>query len=166
MNEKNYVILSAFAASLGGLLFGFEVWWESFDPNKFMETFHDIGFYEKEWAKFKFAGATDKDKIRNFGHVDSLPVIVALPLKTAVTFFYGSIAIARDVRITESDIFAPVNIPENMNFYSIRPIKAPEGIWKAWELDLRNGEVIHFCDFSSAGNTWDNNSEFNTLEDK
>ena len=142
--------------------FNMKVWWETFNTDKFEATFHEIPFYEKEWAKFKFSGATDEDKIRKYGHVVSLPVEEALPHKSAVTFFYGPIALARDVRITDGDIFAPVQFSEKSNLVKIRSVKPQKGIWETFELNLGQGQKINFCDFSSAGNTWDDNSKFNT----
>lgn len=140
--------------------FNMKVWWETFDSKKFEATFHEIPFYEEEWAKFKFSGATDEDKIRQYGHVGSLPVEEALPHKSAVTFFYGPLALARDVRVTGGEIFAPMEFLADE--VEIRSVKAPKGIWKAFDLDLGQGQRIRFCDFSSAGNTWNNYSKFNT----
>jgi uncharacterized protein len=142
--------------------FDMNVWWETFDPEKFKDTYHDIHFYEKQWAGHKFSGATDEDKIRRYGHVESLPEEYALPHKSAVTFFFGPVALARDIRITEGDIFVPVDFSGRGKSLSIKPIEAPDQIWKAWEVNLGGGRKIHFCDFSSAGNTWAKSSEFNT----
>ena len=49
-----------------------------------------------------------------------------------------------------------------LNLVIIQHIKPPGGIWKAFELNLGQGQIIKFCDFSSAGNTWSDISGFNT----
>jgi len=142
--------------------FDLNVRWETFDPEKFEATHHDIPFYEAEWANYKFSGATDEDKIRRYGHVKSLPETEALPHKYAVVFFYGPVALARDTRVTEGDIFAPVDFSGNGIIPAIKSLKAQDKIWKTWELNLGKGQKIRYCNFSSAGNSWDDKSRFNT----
>ncbi|MCL4483967.1 MAG: glycoside hydrolase family 127 protein [Bacteroidetes bacterium] len=142
--------------------FDLAVRWEAFDTTKSASLFHKIDFYDNEWAKMKFMDGSNKDNNRRYEHVKSLSTDDALPQKPAVTFFYGPIALARDVRITGTDVFFPVKVPMDAGVISIRPIQAPPGIWKAFELDLGEGKSIKFCDFSSAGNTWSKDSQFNT----
>jgi len=142
--------------------FEMDVRWEIFDPTKFKETFHDIPFYENVWAKLKFAGGSNEELNHKYAHVKSLSPDEALPHRPAVTFFYGPIALSRDVRITGDNIFATVKFSGRETSVKIRPIQAPVNIWKAFELNLGKGQKINFCDFSSAGNTWDDNSKFNT----
>lgn len=135
---------------------------EIFDTEKFDKMFHDIKFYDQEWAKISFGrGGSNEEITRRYEHVKSLSPDDALPHKPAVTFFYGPIALARDVRVTEGNIFAPVEFT-SVEDVKIKSIRAPQGIWKAFELDFGQGQKIKFCDYSSAGNTWDNDSKFNT----
>ena len=135
---------------------------EIFDTAKFDETFHGIKFYEKEWAKISFGrGGSNEEITRLYEHVKSLSPDDALPHKPAMTFFYGPIALARDIRVTEGDIFAPVKF-SSIEDIKIKSVKAPQGIWKAFELNLGQGRNIKFCDYSSAGNTWNEDSKFNT----
>jgi len=143
--------------------FKLDVWWETFITTKFTEAYHEIPFYENKWAGYRFMGENGSNEYINcrYEHVNSLSPDDALPHKQAVVFFYGPIALARDVRITDGDIFIPVQFSEKNNPV-LNPIKAPQGIWKAFELNLGQGQTIKFCDFSSAGNTWDDNSKFNT----
>jgi hypothetical protein len=52
-------------------------------------------------------------------------------------------------------------MPTKDKAQAIRPVEAPKGIWKAFEIDLGTGKPVRICDFSSAGNTWGKDSEFN-----
>lgn len=142
------------------ILFGLEVRWEKFDTAKFDAQFHPIDFYIDEWAKFKFA-ATSEDLKRKYDHITSLSVKDALPQKPAVTFFWGPVALSRDVRITGPDVFFPIKAPKKANVIPVRSIQSPKGLWKTFELKLED-KWIKFCDFSSAGNTWNKDSQFNT----
>jgi hypothetical protein len=54
-----------------------------------------------------------------------------------------------------------VQIPDPTTI-KVNRIQAPPFIRRAFELDLGNGQIIKFCDFSSAGNTWSKESLFNT----
>lgn len=145
------------------IAFKLEVRWETFDTTKFDDTFHDLEFYNKEWAKISFgSGGSNEEITRQYSHVKSLSVEDALPNKPAVTFFYGPIALARDMRITEGDIFMPIEFSGQNKSVKIKHIKNKPGIWKLYELDLGKGQRIKFCDFSSAGNTWNDFSMFNT----
>jgi uncharacterized protein len=149
------------------IVFDLGVWWEKFDTEKFAETFHDISFYENVWARLNFEGGSpeggsNEDLNRKYAHVKSLSPDDALPHKPALTFFYGPIALARDIRITDGDIFKAVELTDKSKPIKIKPVSTPDGIWKAFELNLGQGQKINFCDFSSAGNTWDDNSKFNT----
>lgn len=138
--------------------FGLKLRWEFFDTTKFNPQYHPIDFYVNEWAKFKFAGATNDTLIQHYKHIESLTVNDALPQKPAVTLFWGPVALARDTRITGKDVFSPIKLRE---ISSIRPIPSIKGIWKEYEVRSGN-KRIKFCDFSSAGNTWNKESLFNT----
>lgn len=151
------------------VLFDLQVGWEVFDREKFSDKFKDISFYQQVWANAKFSTASNEDLNKKYEHVESLSLDDALPDKPAVVFFYGPLALARDMRLTEGDIFGHVRFDTTGNPPKIRPVKSPPGIWKAFEMKTDEGKAIRFCDFSSAGNTWDNNSVFNTwciLKDK
>ena len=89
-------------------------------------------------------------------------ILIPLPQQKALTFFYGPIALARDIRVSGANIFSPIYEPGGNDIQSIKLMNAPKNIWKEFVVDLGNKQVIHFCDFSSAGNTWDKNSLFNT----
>lgn len=142
--------------------FELEVRWETFDTTKFTASYHDLDFYENIWARWQYVKGDNEENNRRFKHITGLSADDALPAKPAVTFFYGPIALARDVRVTGPDVFFPVRDPNDAGFISIRPVQAPLGIWKVFELDLGEGQNIKFCDFSSAGNTWSKDSQFNT----
>jgi hypothetical protein len=163
-SSNNWTVINREWKNGDKLLINFDinVWWETFDPKKFKDTWNDISFYENQWAGFKFSGATDEVKISKYGHVESLPVEEALPHISSVAFFYGPVALARDTRVTEGDIFAPVDFSGSGITHAIKPIKTPDKIWKAWQLNLGESRKINFCDFSSAGNSWDEKSRFNT----
>lgn len=136
--------------------------WETFKPELFDSTYHSIDFYNKKWANKKFGMGSYQPNNEKYKHVVALDKSEALPQKKALTFFYGPIALSRDIRVSGKDVFARVVEPENDNMVSVKLVEAPTDIWKVFEVDLGNKQIIRFCDFSSAGNTWDKNSLFNT----
>lgn len=142
--------------------FTLSVWWENFDNTKSRDLYHDVVFYQKKWAELKFPGASNEEINRRYTPMTSLSPIDALPHKRAMTYFYGPLALSRDVRITEGDIFSPIRFSPVTDAISIRPVSPPQGIWKEFEISLGQDRSIKFCDFSSAGNTWNLDSEFNT----
>lgn len=145
-----------------GISFDMQLRWETFDPSLFDSTYHDIGFYNKTWAAIKYVRSTNPVLNEKYDHPFPLTADDALPQQKALMFFYGPLALSRDVRISKKDIFTPLIEPTGRDSATVRIIKAPDNIWKGFELNLGNGQNIRFCDFSSAGNTWDKNSLFNT----
>ena len=109
----------------------------------------------------KFMGSTWEENKRKYQHVDTLEVAEALPSASAVMFFYGPVALARDARISKQDIFSAVPDPDQLT-PNLRRLSSQAPFWKSFEVDFRNGTSETFCDFSSAGNSWDNDSKFNT----
>ncbi len=136
--------------------------WEVFNPELFDTTYHDIDFYDKSWARMKYAASTNKTLNKKYGNTISLNAENALPQQKALMFFYGPLALSRDIRVSKKDVFSSIPEPENQKLLSGKLVKAPKNIWKEFEVDLGNNQVVRFCDFSSAGNTWDKNSLFNT----
>jgi DUF1680 family protein len=142
--------------------FDLNIGYEFFDTSKSQTCFHEIDFYLEEWAELKFLGGSNTQNNQRFSHVVSLSKSDALPQKTAVALHYGPVVLSRDVRITRGDIFSPVQLPPDAASIRFRKLRSPPGIWQALELDLGGGQIIRFCDFSSAGNTWSYESLFNT----
>ncbi len=145
-----------------GISFDIRLRWETFNPSIFDSTYHDIGFYDKVWAGIKYARSTNPVLNEKYGHPFPLTVDDALPQQKALMFFYGPLALSRDIRISKKDIFSPLAGPSGRDSVTVKIIKAPDNIWKGFELNPGNGQNIRFCDFSSAGNTWDKSSLFNT----
>ncbi len=144
------------------IIFDIRLRWETFKPELFDSTYHNIDFYNEKWAKMHFQNGSYKPNNERYKHVIALDKNEALPQQKALTFFYGPIALSRDIRISGTDVFSYIIEPVNKNSVSVKLIEAPSDIWKAFEVDLGNDQIIRFCDFSSAGNTWDQNSLFNT----
>ena len=144
------------------VLFTMGVRWELFDTTRFAANDPIVEWHKKQWSSIVFKKGSNATINSEYSHIPSLSSADALPQIPAITFFYGPIALARDVRITDSDIFSTVALPENAAGISISPIKAPAGIWKAFQINLKDGQKLKFCDFSSAGNTWNEASLFNT----
>ena len=141
--------------------FDMDLRWERFEKEKFDNTFHELAFYNEFWANMKFQGSTWKPNTEKYKHVQPLPVEEALPQRDAVMFFYGPVALSRDVRISQNDIFSTIQFPQE-EAISFKRLPAKENFWKLFEFDFGNGHKEVFCDFSSAGNTWNEESEFNT----
>jgi len=143
------------------IVFDIKPRWETFNPALFDSTHHNIDFYNKIWAGMKFT-ATNKFIRKRYKQELSLNENEALPQQKALAFFYGPILLARDIRVSGEDIFSPIFEPENKDMVSVKLIEAPADMWKEFEVNLRNEQILRFCDFSSAGNTWNKNSLFNT----
>lgn len=72
-----------------------------------------------------------------------------------VAFMRGPIVLARDIRLDDSDIDAPVDIDGSMNRHVELTEREPAAdMWLAYR--TRSGVVpdIQLCDYSSAGQTW------------
>ena len=82
----------------------------------------------------------------------------------------GPIVLARDSRFRDGYVDENCVIPtHDGNIVDLEPIDAPKDIWMAFRLKMLRGayaeqeidkEVTHFCDFASAGNTWDKNERY------
>ncbi len=142
--------------------FDLKINYELFDTSKVSTCHHGIEFYHKAWADMKFLGGSNETNNRRYSHVTSLPLAAALPHREAVALSYGPMVLSRDIRITGQDIFAPIRFPENPGAIILTRISTPADMRLALELDFGHGQIIRFCDFSSAGNTWSNESLFNT----
>ncbi len=144
------------------ILFDIRLRWETFNPELFDSAYHSIDYYKERWASKQFSRGSNESLYKKYKHVIALDKNDALPQQKALTFFYGPIALARDIRISGEDIFSPVYEPENKNMVPVKLIETPANIWKVFEVNLGNEQILRFCNFSSAGNTWDKNSLFNT----
>lgn len=74
----------------------------------------------------------------------------------------GPIVLARDTRFHDGYVDEACLIPtHDGNIVDLEPITAPQGIWMAFRLKMPRGAyntdvfLTNFCDFASAGNTWD-----------
>ncbi|MCF6357054.1 MAG: glycoside hydrolase family 127 protein, partial [Draconibacterium sp.] len=144
------------------IVFDIELRWETFNPELFDSTYHKIDFYNNVWAKMKFETGSNETNNSKYKHVVALKKSEALIQQKALAFFYGPIVLARDIRVSGEDIFFPIFMSDKKEFQSVKLIKSNGVIWKKFEVNLGNEQIIRFCDFSSAGNTWDKNSLFNT----
>jgi DUF1680 family protein len=83
----------------------------------------------------------------------------------------GPVVLARDTRFGDGFIYESAVIKErNGNVELIPSVKKPSNIWMSFtaplvlgtdmEGDFRNPVQINFCDFASAGNTWDEYSRY------
>ena len=141
--------------------FNLKIQYECFDTAK-SALYHDVDFYHEQWARLAFLGGSNQENNERYNHVTSLSVSQALPHKPAVTLMYGPMVLSRDIRITGPDIFAPIKLPADPASIVVSRIQPPPNIRLAFELDLGDGQTVRCCDFSSAGNTWSNESLFNT----
>ncbi|MDD2797143.1 MAG: glycoside hydrolase family 127 protein [Bacteroidales bacterium] len=142
--------------------FAMNLRWEKFSPATFSNEFHELSYYDRRWANIGFIKGSNEKNNQRFNQKYSLEEKDALPRKTAVTFFYGPLALARDVRISNADVFATIESSSLNNNTSAHLIDSPSGIWHTFSIDFGNGKTEKFCDFSSAGNTWSQASQFNT----
>ena len=83
---------------------------------------------------------------------------------------HGPITLVRDTRFKDGNIHEVVVIPNPSKPVELKKVKAEDkSIWMAFTTDLKTGinleskgarkpKTVHFCDFASAGNTWDDES--------
>ena len=82
----------------------------------------------------------------------------------------GPIVLARDSRFGDGFVDESCIIPtHDGNIVDLEPIEAPKEMWMAFRLKMLRGaysegegdkEDTHFCDFASAGNTWDKTQRY------
>ncbi|MFC1452248.1 beta-L-arabinofuranosidase domain-containing protein [Verrucomicrobiota bacterium] len=132
---------------------------ECFDPSVFSDTDPRTLWHRRKWAKIALLGEDNAPAAG--GRSQPLSVAQSLPQQSAAMAFRGPVALARDVRIGDGDIVAPVTsaaLEEDAIRFEQRC--APEGIRRAYDLVLKTGESVRLCDFASAGNTWTEESTF------
>jgi DUF1680 family protein len=132
---------------------------EFFDPGHFAENDPIVGWHIEQWAAMGFKSEDEVEM--NAPQKNNLKISDALPHRKAAMLFRGPLALARDIRLDNQRTFSPLPAGFSANHVgTITPISPPDGIWKAYELELVNGERLRVCDFASAGNTWDTDSQF------
>ncbi|MFZ2338639.1 MAG: beta-L-arabinofuranosidase domain-containing protein [Bacteroidales bacterium] len=83
----------------------------------------------------------------------------------------GPVVLARDTRFGDGFIAEPAVIPEKEGIVGLVPVKEkPDHVWMAFRADLvlgtdlegefRQPRPVSFCDFASAGNTWNEDSRY------
>ena len=79
----------------------------------------------------------------------------------------GPVVLARDTRFRDGYIDEACLIPtHDGNIVDLEPISAPKDMWMAFRLTMPRGAyntetfVTNFCDFASAGNTWNQTERY------
>lgn len=71
----------------------------------------------------------------------------------------GPLVLARDMRLENGDVHAPVSLPsESAECVELTAAVPPEGMWLAFqssEVKTTEGKPLLLCDFASAGQSWD-----------
>lgn len=105
------------------------------------------------------------DKIRI--HFDMQAHVVEQ--KGMVAIERGPIVLTRDTRFNDGFVDEAVVVPGQNGIVEATPAEAPENVWMAFTVPVVRGyygdpskdtRQIHFCDFASAGNTWDENIRY------
>lgn len=87
----------------------------------------------------------------------------------------GPITLARDSRFQDGFVDETCVIPDKDGYVDAKLVDAPQGIWMALEINAVLGtdrenfskpQPIHFCDFASAGNTWNRTVRYRTWLNK
>lgn len=124
-----------------------------FDPSKLDADDPLVTWSVEEWAKLR--------NMEPGAPPSPVTAADALPHEAAVAFIRGPLVLARDIRLGEENIFEP--LPPTVDLDEppdLQPIEAPKDIWQAFE--TTGAATLRFCDFASAGNTWDADSTFTT----
>ena len=81
----------------------------------------------------------------------------------------GPITLARDSRFQDGFVDETAMVQTNNGFVDAQPIVAPQGMWMAFTVPMVMGtdkenfgtpRMVHFCDFASAGNTWNEQQRY------
>lgn len=141
------------------IMFTIPVRQETFEADRIPTDDPRVAWHGQDWVNKGYI--LEEGIAMEEGHsANFLTASDVLPHTTASVFFYGPLVLARDIRLeNKRDIFEPLT---NMTPTNIKPCKSPANIWKVYELQMADRSCLRFCDFSSAGNTWDQNSLFNT----
>lgn len=129
---------------------------ERFDPSHLAPDGALVEWSEEEWANMRDTGP--------YPSPPPLTTADALPHRQAVAFCRGPLVLSRDVRVGDEDLFDPLPAdfpPDNPG--ALRPTTPPDQVWQSFDLETAGG-TIPLCDFASAGNTWDEESKFNTWQ--
>lgn len=85
-------------------------------------------------------------------------------LNQAQAIVRGPIVLARDSRFADGDVDEASVIADEAGYVELTPVATPDFAWMAFTAPLvlgtdleghRDPVKVHFCDFASAGNTWD-----------
>ncbi|MFW5870094.1 MAG: beta-L-arabinofuranosidase domain-containing protein, partial [Candidatus Sumerlaeota bacterium] len=133
---------------------------EKFDPTAGIHNEEMIAWHRQRWAQMGYISEDGS------GQHSTLKEKDALDQSPALAFFLGPLALARDVRLGDTDIFSPFpETPELREFKLQRITDLPDGIEKAWTMTVNGESFLSVCDYPSAGNTWDASSCFATWID-
>ncbi len=138
------------------LTFSLSVRFEYFDPSIYSDTDERVAWNKQEWARLALMGEDNTSAPQT--SVMPLSTEDALPQQRAAMAFWGPLALARDIRLDDSDPFSCV--PSIDQPPTLTPASAPEDIRRSFTLTFADGTRIPVCDFGSAGNTWDDTSRF------
>lgn len=138
------------------LTFCLSVRFEYVDPSVFSDTDDLVKWNKKEWARLALMGEDNTSSPDT--NVTPLSPEDALPQKRSAMAFQGPLALARDIRLGDSDPFS--RVPSIDQRPTLTPADPPENIRRAFTLTFADGTRIPVCDFGSAGNTWDDSSRF------
>ena len=103
-------------------------------------------------------------------------VVLQLDLRTRLTELNGMqalqrgpVTLARDTRFNDGFIDETAIIQSKDGYVDAQPIAAPQGVWMAFSVLAVTGtdlesfgapHLISFCDFASAGNTWNQHQRY------
>ncbi len=131
-----------------------------FDNTYFSADDPLVRLHEQRWAKL---GKISEEGTAT-GQIVHVTEADALPHERAALFFKGPVALARDARLGDADIFERLGQVDPLDIGELWEMDAPSGIRWAYELTCKNGKRIKLCDFASAGNTWNMDSKFATWQ--
>jgi hypothetical protein len=92
----------------------------------------------------------------------SISVEDAVPHADAFALVRGPLVLASDRRLDDDGVDPILAHWDPQDPPKLERIAAPEGIWAAFEATSDAQGTVRLCDFSSAGNTWDQRSRFST----
>lgn len=129
---------------------------EFFDDTRFAPDHPLVRLHEQRWAKLGRIGE-EGTAAGQIVHVTEADV---LPHERAAMFFKGPVALSRDARLGDGDIFERLGKIDPGDIGTLEQLDPPPGIRLAYVLALKGSKKIRLCDFASAGNTWAMDSKF------
>jgi hypothetical protein len=142
------------------IVFSLSLRTEKFGVDRIAADDPRVSWHEQDWVKRGFILEQGIESDLGYNTKQIITQSDIQPHIPADVLMYGPLVLSRDVRLATMEQVFDAMSPDQIT--GIKSGTPHDQIWKVFDLTLTDGRTISFCDFSSAGNTWDSDSTFNT----